>query len=663
MNSTASFMRKYGVTLTTENHAPPLLREKDEYIMVIVHRMNLSATETRYINYCRLYLNVISIADLSDEAGKYIRQEMYTNPSQHINADDSTCIQRSVPIRKWSLWRKVLNYITFYKRRKLKNNLGNWTVPSTLIRHRYTYYLSQQRLYHQTNDGIKIYELQGTRKGNETGQSLQVPHNAYPCELTTSGQILSDVNHAGIDESIAEEFEYCGSITAVTDASVVDDQGTWAAILTDPYGKELHQIQGSITGDKLTSFRAELDGCRGVLNLLKKYPKATTTTLFCDNIAVIYRLNALKHVWPNINWSDYDLLMETKLLMPKQIQFKHVKGHQGSSCHSTFNLETNLNILMDARAKRAQENPAPNESRPSFAIKYKGNRITGTIVKTLREEISNMRLRSFYQNKMKENYEEVNWDAFQHAGTKGKITRSIFKMIHNISPNFQTLHKRGLSMDALCPICYQQEESNTHILICSSRPDIYCTTFCEKLCTRLKTKIKEHTKIAENIFSSITANPQGKLQTITFTNQIKLGWGHCIRGFFTKEWTEVAQLFKLDKPDKEIIGAITIEIRNTWQVAWKHRNELLKKEYRYGARCALQQRTVDLHIIYGCRDYIPIELHGVLKNTVEEHLKMDETVIDEWLKMYKTTLYKEVCKVDEEVWKRTEKEALESFEH
>jgi hypothetical protein len=142
-----------------------------------------------------------------------------------------------------------------------------------------------------------------------------------------------------------------------------------------------------------------------------------------------------------------------------------------------------------------------------------------------------------------------------------------------------------------------------------------------------------------------------------------VGWGHCIRGFFTKEWTAVAQLFTLDKPDKEIIGAIIIEIRNIWQVAWTHRNELLKKEDRYVARCALQQRTVDLHIIYGCRDYIPIELQGVLKNTVEDHLKMDETVIDEWLKMYKTTLYKEVCKFDEEIWKRTEKEALESFEY
>ena len=636
LSSTASFMKKNGITLTMENHAPPLLRESDEYIMIIVHQMNLSATETRYINYCRLFLNVISIADLTDAEGKYIRQEMYNNPSQCMNHTDSTCIQSSVPIRKWSLWRKVLNHITFYKRRKLKTNLGKWIVPSNLIRHRYSYYFNSERLYHQTSDRIKIYEFNDITKGKEIGQGLQIPHNAYPCEVTSTGRIVANINNAvAIMVGTVEEFEYGGSIIAVTDASVVGNQGTWAAILTDSDGKEIHQIQGSISGDSLTSFRAELDGCRGVLTLLKKYPKVTTITLFCDNIAVIHRLNSLQTTWPSINWSDYDLLMEAKLVMPQRIQFKHVKGHQGSSCHPNFNLETNLNILMDTRAKKAQENPLPHETKPNFAISYRGNSITGSIVKTLREEISNTRLRVFYQNKMREHYEEVHWDAFQYAGANGRITRSIFKMIHNIAPNFQTLQKRGLSPDALCPICFQHDETNMHILICPSRSDIYNTTFCKKLCTRLKVKTEEDTQLAENIFASITANPQGELQNIVFANQFKMGWGHCVRGFFTKEWIEVAKLFKTDKPDKEIIGGIIIEIRNIWHAAWAHRNELLKKENRYLAQCAIKQTTVDLHIIYGCRDYIPIELQGVLKISVEDHLKMDESVIDEWLKMYR----------------------------
>jgi hypothetical protein len=262
---------------------------------------------------------------------------------------------------------------------------------------------------------------------------------------------------------------------------------------------------------------------------------------------------------------------------------------------------------------------------------------------------------------MKEHYGEVHWDAFQFACVNGRITRSIFKMIHNIAPNFQTLHKRGLSLDALCPICFQDNETNTHILVCPSRSDIYTTMFCKKLCTRLKLKTEEDMQLAENIFISITSNPQGDLQNIAFTKQNRLGWGHSVRGFFTTEWIDVARLFKTDKPDKEIIGAIIIEIWSIWQIAWAHRNEMFKKENRYLAKCAIQQRTVDLHIIYECRDYIPIELQGVLKPSIEDHLRMDDNVIDEWLNMYRPILYNEVYEVDAEIWSKTEKEVLESF--
>jgi hypothetical protein len=164
---------------------------------------------------------VVSIADLSDEEGRYIRQEMYNNPSQHMNDIESNCIQNSVPVRKWSLWRKVLNYITFYKRRKLKTNLGQWIVPSNLIRHRYSYYVNQENLYHQTSDHIKFFKVYDTTKGTEIGQVLKIPDNAYPCEVTSTGQIVSTLNIAVAPMiGTVETFEYSGSVIAVTDASV-----------------------------------------------------------------------------------------------------------------------------------------------------------------------------------------------------------------------------------------------------------------------------------------------------------------------------------------------------------------------------------------------------------------------------------------------------------
>jgi hypothetical protein len=49
----------------------PLLGEK--YLRQRAAKLDISSTEIRCINYCRLYLNVLSIADITKPDGKYIR--------------------------------------------------------------------------------------------------------------------------------------------------------------------------------------------------------------------------------------------------------------------------------------------------------------------------------------------------------------------------------------------------------------------------------------------------------------------------------------------------------------------------------------------------------------------------------------------------------------
>jgi endonuclease/exonuclease/phosphatase family metal-dependent hydrolase len=663
LSSIAVFVKKHNITLSIRSPVAPLLRENDEYIMVIVHSMNLSPTEIRYINYCRLYLNVISVADLSDEDGNYIRQEMYENYAHMINNSSSNCTQYAPPIRKWSLWRKVLNHLTFHNRRKLRQSLGKWIVASDVIRKKYLYYSDSHTLFQLTSNNVLTYAIHNKTKGNSTGQTNHIPTDAYPCLITPTGHLLSSITfELNLTAENDAMEEYNGNIIAVTDASVVGNQGTWAAILTDPVGKELGQLQGSLTDDDLTSFRAELDGCRGVMKLLQRYPKCNQITLFCDNAAVISRLNTLKYSTPSINWSDYDLLLEVKQTMPKNISFKHVKGHQSSRCQSDLPLETNLNILMDMRAKQAQDNIPPYCYTPRLTIQYNGKSITGHLINGLRQEISSERIRMHYKYKMKDLYKEVYWEAFQYACVKGKITKSIIKLIHNIAPTLYTFYRRRLSYDALCPICFQADETSQHVLICQSRSDIYNQMFCEKVRIRLKLKQDFNTKILQDIFKSITTSPEGELAAIEFSQQQQLGWSYCIRGFVTLEWIKVAHLFPIDKPKHEIIGSIIIEMWNVWSAAWTQRNQMFKEEDRYMAQCALKQRTVDLRIIYECKDYIPIELQDNLKQSAEEHLKLDNVVIDEWLKMYRPIFHRVIDEQDTELWRKTEKEVLESLE-
>ena len=664
LSSIDNFLKKHGITLSIESQAPSLLRENDQYIMIIVLTMNLSPTEIRYINYCRLYQNVISIADLTDEGGRYICQEFYTNPSRNINSTISNCVQQAPPIRKWSLWRKVLNHLTVHNRRKLKQNLGKWIVPSHLIRRKYPYYSDTHRLYHQTVGQIYSYELNNRTKGNEIGEVLEIPQHAYPCDISSDGQLRTDIAFEIVlaHPEIGVNKDFQGGIIAVTDASVIGNHGTWSAIITDMEGKELHQSQGTISGDGLTSFRAELEGCRAVMVQLQKFPNATSMTLFCDNIAVIHRLNTLKTSRPSINWSDYDLLVEAKKVMPSQIQFKHVRGHQGVECSHEFNLETNLNILMDMRAKQAQDNKMVSESQRSFKIIYKGETLTGPLVKILRQRIGDTTIQSFYQEKMKEHYQDVYWDAFKFACVKFKVTRSVFKLIHNIAPTMQTFHSRHLSHDALCPRCFEEVETHQHILTCSSHSEPYSLLFCEQVKQRLKLTTDDFDGILDDIFWSISTGIQGRLQTIVFSKQQCMGWQKVIRGFFTTEWIEVAKLFKTEKCHKEIVGSFIIAMWTTWQAAWNQRNKMFKKEDRYSAQSALKQRTIELHVMYRLRDFVSDALKGIYKSTVEEHLKSDPTTIDNWLQMHMPIIFDAVTKEDKDIWRRTEDEVLDSMD-
>jgi hypothetical protein len=99
-----------------------------------------------------------------------------------------------------------------------------------------------------------------------------------------------------------------------------------------------------------------------------------------------------------------------------------------------------------------------------------------------------------------------------------------------------------------------------------------------------------------------------------------------------------------------------------WLLAWTQRNKMFKEEYSYMAQCARKQRTVELRIIYECRDHIPMELQDNLKQSVEEHLKLDTVVIDEWLKMYRPIFHRVISEQDTDMWRKVEREVLESWE-
>jgi ribonuclease HI len=279
--------------------------------------------------------------------------------------------------------------------------------------------------------------------------------------------------------------------------------------MTDKRGVEIASQQGQVTHNNLRSHRVELEGCLGALKLTKTIPGIQSCTLYCDNKAVIHRLNTIIHRQPSTGWTDYDILIQIRKELPRNFKCLHVKGHQDSKVNPELRLEDNLNILMDMRAKKAQTTTLPlPEHNLDFTVTLNNERITGSFVKEMRKILSQGRLKQFYKRKWQKDFQTIMWDPFFNAIKSKKPGRVIIKMIHNLTPTQQVMQKRDLSPDAMCFFCNKDNKTIPHILVCPYRKENHIEICYNKTCKKLKMKSKEEKRKIHRIINTMILEPQ-----------------------------------------------------------------------------------------------------------------------------------------------------------
>jgi hypothetical protein len=195
--------------------------------MTMAYNLPFTAYALKYINYCRLILNIISIADLTDASGQYVASEMYQIKRNRSNKNDSRCIQRAPQVFKTRFWHEFLSYITIPKRRKLKASLGRWIVTSDQIRQKYKTYWNSMEVYQREENGITSYKHNMTFITQKLEQVDNIPANAFPCIITFRNEIISEISHNFNNLSVSEHQTHIREgIIAVTDASVIGEKGT-----------------------------------------------------------------------------------------------------------------------------------------------------------------------------------------------------------------------------------------------------------------------------------------------------------------------------------------------------------------------------------------------------------------------------------------------------
>jgi len=127
-----SFLRHInGFIELDEDYVPPLQREGDKHVMdLVLNSSKFSPKQVKSINYCRIYLCVHTLSDLTKSNGKWIHPEFING--RHTKSTPkctlSNILQQKPSPTEWKLWKKA-NLLLSTKSGKLHKSLGKWFVP------------------------------------------------------------------------------------------------------------------------------------------------------------------------------------------------------------------------------------------------------------------------------------------------------------------------------------------------------------------------------------------------------------------------------------------------------------------------------------------------------------------------------------------------------
>jgi hypothetical protein len=200
-----SFAQQNQITISIGHTSYPLLRENDQYIMEAAEEAGFCDSAVRFINYCQLYLNVISLADITNKSGMTIDCTVLKQKEIPQRDEDSGLIRQKKPDRtKWLIWIKFLKTLLRPRQSKLKVPLGAWTAGYSTIRKKFKSYRREDKLYRVQNGIIAEHTLT-KRLGKEWISQEYVnidaiPEHAIPGLLAYFGWMYTPYNISSLNQ-------------------------------------------------------------------------------------------------------------------------------------------------------------------------------------------------------------------------------------------------------------------------------------------------------------------------------------------------------------------------------------------------------------------------------------------------------------------------------
>ena len=510
-------------------YVPPLQRVNDAYIMdLVLQSKQFSDEAICQINYCRLYMQAITISDITTASGTRLFDGI--NRGLEVAWSSTTkwhsTNQAKPNTASWKLWTKALTL--FSKAGALLNPLRQWLVPPESQRRSWPFYYdpsTDDLLIPQSGVTYVHHRCCNTFDHESDGSIPSLPPSAYPVDVTPSFSgwrirlhfpsscipippvpppktfltycdslepweqpLLQSVTLL-LPPSLIVDILSHTEFRACSDGSAVFQQGTYGWILALPDKTRLAFGAGPVDGNDPQSFRSEGQGMLSVVRLLHHLRLWTDTTptftgiLATDNSGLLDRLRdqqKIRYPAPNSIFApDWDIIeaitrtIESSHIAPT---FKHVKGHQDKNkAYQDLSFLAQLNVDADYHAGQYQTLHGSHRpiiplspTRP-IALDIDGRTIHRRFKTAIRDAAHTGPLfhRMCFRNGWSHQVpDSIDWDAHRIA-TANPIRRTHFvKVCHELLPTGSLVHRYHPSYPAWCPLCKHPTEDHKHVLRC-----------------------------------------------------------------------------------------------------------------------------------------------------------------------------------------------------
>ena len=329
-----------GALERTKTHIQPLQRMRDLFLMDTACNSGLfTPAELKRLNYCRLYLNVLTLSDVTDAKGNRFAPGILDGirSVQQSSSKGPSAKQERPSNETWALWRRLL-HIFGNKHQLLFLPLGPWISSGPELRRDWPTFFSPEyrKIYRLSNRKYEVCSqvrhcvysfLPDDTQAEVPGDAIPVDASKvsdgwrvmppslalYPEECVNfpatfqdyvdllpdyDAMLIQRVDFLGID--VYETYESLlssDSLLLVSDGGADDSRGSTGWIVSDDTGRRLIRGSRSVPGLDPRSYRAEGYAMVSGLTVFKHIclfcghiNMLPLGKLYCDNLGLIKKV-------------------------------------------------------------------------------------------------------------------------------------------------------------------------------------------------------------------------------------------------------------------------------------------------------------------------------------------------------------------------------------